>query len=168
MSNGTRATPEEGLAPQPIPEPDTEAPAPEELASSLIDIAERMTMVIARETELLAGGCGGDIAPLQEEKAALARSYAARSRQLKASRGKPASWPVLFGSRLRAAAGRLEAALADNAAALRHARSATDRILGIVFSAVREEQQKAAGYTRRRSPPVRPVGRLGIALDRSL
>ncbi len=69
---------------------------------------------------------------------------------------------------LRQQVGRLEIVTKDNEKALRIAEKATNRVIGVIAGAMREQHAAISGYDERRARPRRPSNILGMTCDRSL
>lgn len=146
--------------PAPAPAVKPAAPAP----AALIDIAQTLTALLERETNLVRNLQIGTIGPLQEEKLRLTRAFQSGLKALG-----PPETAFAGGLRLRwlEVGRRLSAAALDNERALRVGRVATERLIGAVVSAVKQSRKPVAGYTARRVAP-RQRSVAGIALDHRL
>lgn len=143
-------------------------PSAEALVRSISGLAARLSELMVRETALLNSGRAREIAALSVEKADLARAYAGRWAQLKANRSAVTALPSNLLDALRDQVGRLATIAAENEKALRIMHNATDRVLGIITRAVRQQYSAGMNYTSGKAQPRRPSGMLGVALDRSL
>lgn len=141
-----------------------------EWTRDMIAIIDGIIELLERETASLSQGRMAEIGPLQEQKATLT---VALQEQLQALRRDPALGEA--GDGLRQALREREAALGDallaNAAALRGAGNASQRLLALVTRAARERLGNP-GYTREGSAAAGPAaGRrdvLSVAVDRTL
>jgi hypothetical protein len=160
-------TPSSRGAPAPEAAP-TPPPSADQLVRSVGGLAARLSELMIKESALLAAGQPADIAALQQEKADLARAYVGRWAQLKADPAGLAALPANLRQALRIQIERLTLVASENEQALRLMQNATDRVLGIVARAVREQRASTAGYTRASTRPKRIPGTTGITLDRRL
>src|SRR6185437_4123702 len=115
------------------------SPPPDAVARALTGLAARLADLMTRETALLTAGRHAEIAVLLSQKRDLARAYTGRWAQLKRDAG-ARLLPAELLSALRLQVARLDAAAAANAAALRLMLEASNRVLGIIATAVREHQ----------------------------
>jgi hypothetical protein len=149
-----------------------DAPAPlpsaEALARALTGLATRLSELMNRETELVQSGRSGEIGVMQSEKRDLARAYSGRFAQLKSAEAAARTLPAELLHALRLQAGRLEIATRANEKALRIAEKATNRVIGVIAGAMREQRAAISGYDERRARPRRPSNILGMTCDRSL
>src|SRR6202041_145339 len=97
----------------------------------------------------------------------LTRAYAGRWAQLKADRSAVAALPATLLDALRLQVTRLAAVAAENEKALRITHNATDRVLGIIMKAIREQHSAGKTYSNRRTPSRRTPGLRGVALNRT-
>jgi len=132
-------------------------------ATELFAVAGDLTGLLERETRLVRTLQIAEIAPLQTDKARLVELLRKFLKQFEGGAKLPPSakqkWGVL-GQRLVTAA-------AENERALRIGRTATERLIGAVISAVRQSRRPHATY----SPKKRASSDLtvaGVALDRRL
>jgi hypothetical protein len=149
---------------QPVAAP----PSAEAVARSLIALAARLGELMIKETALLVSGRAREIAVLVQEKSELARAYAGRWGQLKAVRATVADLPPALREALRSQVTQLSVIAAENEKALRLLQHATDRVVGIVTRAIRQQHVAGVSYTKTKTWPGRAPGLLGVALDRSL
>jgi hypothetical protein len=133
------------------------------------DIAEFLGVVSAlvklldRESGLVRALKIADIAPLQAEKARLIQLVVKFLKQ--SDNG--AKLPPAARQSWLAAGQRLVTAAADNERVLRIGRTATERLIGAIVTAVKETRKPTSTYSPRRNgrrPP--PIN--GVALDRKL
>jgi len=61
---------------------------------------------------------------------------------------------------------KLTATAVENEKVLRRVHRATDRVLGIIARAIREQRTATTGYTKTNLPTRRGTGALGLTLDR--
>jgi hypothetical protein len=153
--------------------PPTDLPAPpplsaEALVRSISGLAARLCDIMVKETALLETGRANEIAALTLEKTDLTRAYAGRWAQLKADRSAVAALPATLLDALRLQVTRLAAVAAENEKALRITHNATDRVLGIIMKAIREQHSAGKTYSNRRTPSRRTPGLRGVALNRTL
>jgi hypothetical protein len=157
-----------------IPAPRTplpaNAPAETSSAETLVGLigglAARLSELMIKETALLQSGRTAHIAELQLAKAELARAYAGRWAQLKVVRAELAALAPDLAEALRQQLAKLTAVSVENEKALRRVQRATDRVLGIIARAIREQQTASTGYTKTNLPSRRVAGALGVTLDR--
>ncbi len=131
----------------------------------LIDAATELAELLTRETALVRAMRIGEIAPLQEAKRRLTRTFQEALRLL-AAPDAPAMAPSLRLQWLTAGR-RLAEAAAENERALRVGTVATERLIASIVAAFKERRPATAGYTPRRAAP-RDAAVAGIALDRRL
>jgi hypothetical protein len=143
-----------------------EPPSAETLIRSIGGLAARLSELMIKETALLKTGRTSDITELQLAKADLARAYAGRWAQLKAARGEIAGLAPNLAEALRQQLAKLTAVAIENEKALRSVQRATDRVLGIIARAIREQRTASTGYTKTNVPSRRVAGTLGVTLDR--
>jgi hypothetical protein len=151
----------------------TDLPAPpplsaEALVRSISGLAARLCDIMVKETALLETGRANEIAALTLEKTDLTRAYAGRWAQLKGDRSAVAALPPPLLEALRLQVTRLAVVAAENEKALRIIHSATDRVLGIIMKAIREQHSAGKTYSNRRVPSRRVAGLRGVALNRTL
>jgi len=155
-----------------LPAPRTPMPAQEEppsaeaLVRSIGGLAVRLSEVMTKETALLNAGRTPEIATLQPIKADLARAYAGRWAQLKATRAELAGLAPALAESLRQQVARMSEAAVENEKTLRRVVRAADRVLAIIAQTVREQRTASTGYTRDNLATRHIPGTLGFALDR--
>jgi hypothetical protein len=154
--------PAKSAPPMPVAPP----PSPEAIARSIAGLAARLSELMVKETALLVSGRTREVAALTQEKTDLARAYAGRWAQLKASKTLTIELPDQLRDALRVQVSRLMVVAEENEKALRLMQSATDRVLGIITKAIRQQHTAGMGYMRNKKPPSRTRGLLGVALDR--
>ena len=150
------------------PTPAAPPPSPEAIARSIAGLAARLSELMVKETAMLLSGRAGEVALLVPEKTDLARAYAGRWGQLKAARATLADLPPALREALRVQVMQLSVIAAENEKALRLMQHATDRVVGIVTRAIRQQHATGMSYTKAKTWPQRAPGLLGVALDRSL
>jgi hypothetical protein len=141
-------------------------PSAETLVRSIGGLAARLSELMIKETALLKVGRGSDVAALQLAKAELARAYSGRWVQLKAVRDEFAGLAPNLTEAFRQQLDKLTATAVENEKALRRVHRATDRVLGIIARAIREQRTATTGYTKTNLPTRRGTGALGLTLDR--
>jgi hypothetical protein len=129
--------------------------------AGLIDLSDRLTDLQGRETALLQAMRVREIAALQPEKVRLTRLYQ------KAITAPPRPLPESVKAELLATGQRLAAATVENERALRVSHTASERLIGAIVTAIKEQQPSITGYTPRMAAP-RHVGVSGVTLDRRL
>jgi hypothetical protein len=153
------------------PPPDTATqppPQPEALVRSITGLAARLCEIMITETALLESGRANEIAALTLEKNELSRAYAGRWAQLKAIKSAVATLPAPILDGLRQQVTRLAVIATENEKALRIIHNATDRLLGIIMKAIRDQHQAGKTYSNRRIPARRLPPLRGVALNRTL
>lgn len=135
--------------------------------AGLIDLSDRLTELLEQETGLLQAMRVREIGALQPEKVRLTRLYqkAIAALQRDDAPAQPLSEPLK--AQLQAAGQRLSAATVENERALRVSHTASERLIGAIVAAIKEQQPSTSGYTPRMAAP-RHAGVSGIALDRRL
>ena len=152
----------------PAERPAQQPPAPDALVRSISGLAARLCDIMIKETALLEAGRAGEIAALTLEKNELSRAYAGRWAQLKAAKSTVATLPAAVLDGLRQQVTRLSVVAAENERALRIIHNATDRLLGIIMKAIRDQHQAGKTYSNRRIPARRLPPLRGVALNRTL
>ena len=140
--------------------------SPETLARDAAGLAARLSELLIKETALLRGGRPADIVGLQAAKAELAGQFSAAFQQLRGTAAGLAALPALLRQTLRRQVEQLSLVAGENEKALRLMQNATDRVLGIIARAVREQRAAGAGYARDSKRPRRLPGTCGMNLDR--
>ena len=143
-------------------------PSAETLVRSISGLAARLCDIMIKETALLEAGRASEIAALTLEKTDLTRAYAGRWAQLKANRSAVAALPPTLLDALRQQVTRLAMVAAENERALRIIHNATDRVLGIIMKAIREQHSTGKNYSNHKIPSRRAAGLRGVALNRTL
>ncbi len=143
-------------------------PPPDALVRSISGLAARLCDIMIKETALLEAGRAGEIAALTLEKNELSRAYAGRWTQLKVSKSAVSALPAPILDGLRQQVTRLSVVAAENEKALRIIHNATDRVLGIIMKAIRDQHQAGKTYSNRRIPSRRLPPLRGVALNRTL
>jgi len=156
---------------QPRPQPATanaagDPPSAETLVRSIGGLAARLSELMIKETALLKVGRSSDVAALQLAKAELARAYSGHWLQLKAVRDEFAGLAPNLTEAFRQQLDKLTATAVENEKALRRVHRATDRVLGIIARAIREQRTASTGYTKTNLPARRVAGTRGLTLDR--
>jgi hypothetical protein len=150
------------------PTPAAPPPTPEAIARSIAGLAARLSELMVKETAMLLSGRAQEVAALVQEKTDLARAYAGRWGQLKAARATLADLPSALREALRIQVMQLSVVAAENEKALLLMQHATDRVVGIVTRAIRQQHAAGMSYTKTKTWPRHLPGLLGVALDRSL
>jgi hypothetical protein len=136
------------------------------ITAELVDIAEHLTRVLMRETELVRAMKVKEIGPLQDDKTRLSALYQKTFKSLtEASDGK--SLPTPLKERLAVSGERLSKAVAENELMLRVGKTATERLISTIIDAVKEQKKAALSYAPRRLPP-RHSFMTAAAVDRRL
>ncbi len=113
----------------------------------LIDLTERLTEVMATETEILNGMRPSDIEPLQVEKASLSAAYSDAVGAANSHASDIASARLDQRERLARATARLQDTMADNLRAITIARAFNERLVRALGEAVTESRHPATAYT---------------------
>lgn len=116
--------------------------------NDLIDLATRLSEIMALETSLLRQMKVSEIATLQTEKAALADAY---ERVIGEIRATPDPLRAIDPSRLaevRSTSERLDSAANDTAIALKTTAVANEQMFHAIAEAIRETQAETKTYTR--------------------
>ena len=136
------------------------------LCARLVDIARRLTDLLARETTLVRAMRINEIAPLQREKTELTAQYqTAFKAMVSLHDGK--SLPAAMKEQLAVSGQRLAAAVMDNELALRVGKVATERLIGSIVAAVKEKTKFGVSYAPQRAVP-RYTFMTAAAVDRRL
>ena len=113
----------------------------------LIDLTQRLTEVMIKETEILNGMRPSDIEPLQTEKAHLSAAYSDAVGAANSKASDIASARLDRRERLARATARLQDAMADNLRAITIARAFNERLVRALSEAVTEDRHPATAYT---------------------
>ena len=138
----------------PVPAPD-----PAEFLAVVLDL----TSLLERETALVRGLKIAEIAPLQGDKTRLTQLLRKALKQFENG----AKLPPAAKQKWLVSGQRLVAAATENERALRVGRTATERLIAAVVSAVRASRQPQATYAPKKRPS-RDLSVAGVALDRRL
>jgi hypothetical protein len=150
-------------APKPQAQPAAEIVA---MTNELADIAERLTRVLTRETELVRAMQVKEIGPLQSEKTGLTALYQKAFKGL-AAVNDGASLPASCKERLAVAGKALAAAVVDNELMLRVGKVATERLIGSIVNALKDLHKTSLSYAPKRIAP-RHGFMTAAAVDRRL
>lgn len=137
--------------------------------AEILDVAETLTALLNRESDLVRSMRIGEIAPLQTEKVELTRRY----QRLLQGLGGPAHDKIVLPPPIKSvlvdAGRRLADAAVTNQQALRIGQAATDRLIGSIVTAIKQQRPSTAGYTPRKVAP-RATSRsiAGVTVDRRL
>ena len=131
-------------------------------------LAERLAAVLDEESAMLASARTAAIVELQEKKERLAQGWAACCQALRAHPQAIAAAPAPLKIRLAQVSTRLAGAVERNERLLRAATAATDRVVGAIVGAVREQRNQSAGYARKGVMRQPVHGTAGITLNRAL
>lgn len=113
----------------------------------LIDLTERLTEVMIKETEILNGMRPSEIEQLQSEKASLTAAYSEAVGAANNSASEVASARLDLRERLARATARLQDAMADNLRAITIARAFNERLVRALGEVVTENRHPATAYT---------------------
>jgi hypothetical protein len=121
---------------------------PSDLVERILDVSERLTDIICRETSLLEQRQPLKIGELQDEKTRLANEYAMDIQAIGQNKHMIDRAPAEKIARLKAAMTRLDAALAANQSVLGATKSVSERILKSISDAVNQHRTPTLGYGR--------------------
>ncbi len=139
---------------------------PARITALLGDLAQRLTEVLGRETALVRAMRVKEIGPLQAQKIELTTQYQTMFKALTAAfDGK--SLPPAIKERLAIAGQRLSAAVIENELMLRVGKVATERLIGSIVNAVREQKKTITAYAPNNAAPRRTF-MTAAAVDRRL
>ena len=113
----------------------------------LIDLTERLTEVMAKETEILNGMRPSEIEPLQSEKVSLSAAYSDAVGAANSHASDIASARLDQRERLARTTARLQDTMADNLRAITIARAFNERLVRALGEAVTENRHPATAYT---------------------
>jgi hypothetical protein len=136
------------------------------ITAEMVDVAEALTRLLTQETELVRALRVKEIGALQGEKTRLTAAYQKAFKALtKANEGK--TLPPSFKETLASAGQRLAAAVAENEVTLRAGKVATERLIGSIVTAVRDQLKNTTAYSPQQAPP-RHGFMTAAAVDRRL
>lgn len=115
--------------------------------SDLIALAERLSSLLAQETELLAAARTTEIGALQGEKAKLARAFETQVAKLGRGSGALTQLEPSLKAALRRVMAKARDAIAENARRLRAARDANQKLINAIVKAVTDHNRKLDVYT---------------------
>ncbi len=137
------------------------------LTEELARLAEGLTALLTRETELVRAMRITEIGALQDDKTNLTALYQKTFKALIAAHnGQPFSLAVK--ERLAVSGDRLGAAVTDNELTLRVGRVATERLITTIVAAVKEQQKSVTAYTPQQAAGPRRTFMTSAALDRHM
>ncbi len=113
----------------------------------LIDLTERLTEVMAKETEILNGMRPAEIGSLQTEKATLSMAYSDAVGAANSNASDVATARLDLRERLARSTARLQDAMADNLRAITIARAFNERLVRALGDAAAEDRHPATAYT---------------------
>ena len=113
----------------------------------MIELTERLTEVMVRETEILTGMQPSEIASLQIEKASLSAAYSDAVSAANSKSSELSSARLDQRETLARATARLQNAMADNLRAITIARAFNERLVRALGEAVTEDRHPARAYT---------------------
>ena len=145
--------------------PSSEA-ALRDLAAELAQLAGSLTTLLAQETEFVRALRVKEIGPLQAEKTRLTAAYQSSFKALTGTYDAK-SLPPDIRDVLAAAGQRLAAAVIDNELALRVGKAATERLIGSIIDAVKEQRKSVTVYAPG-APAARHTFMTAAAVDRHL
>jgi hypothetical protein len=136
------------------------------MTARLVDLAGRLAEVLTRETGLVRAMRIKEIGPLQQEKTNLTAQYQTVFKALTSAHdGK--SLPEAIKEQLAVSGQHLATAVVDNELALRVGQVATERLIGSIIAAVKEQKKFGTSYAPRRATP-RHTFMTAAAVDRRL
>ncbi|MDZ4382348.1 MAG: hypothetical protein U0942_13510 [Parvibaculum sp.] len=142
---------------------------PIDLVDRLLDLTSGLTSIVRRETDLLRDRAQAEVAALQPEKIRLANDYAMDVMAVRGHRNLLDRAPSERVSRLKAAMGELDRALALNGEALMAAKSVSEGLIRMVANAMSERAAPALGYGPNAATAARraggPAGAGSLTLD---
>jgi flagellar biosynthesis/type III secretory pathway chaperone len=115
--------------------PDVPAPSTSSLVDALIRVTERLSLIVAEETDALKVPCFADIQRIGPEKSKLATNYDTMARALRKRPAEEIKADPATAQRLAQAVRRLDGAARENAEALRVQMMANRRILDLIATA---------------------------------
>lgn len=136
------------------------------LTAELAELALRLTDVLTRETELVRAMRVQEIAPLQAAKIELTTQYQAMFNALTKTQEK-AALPTAIKEKLALSGQRLAQAVMENELALRVGKVATERLIGSIVAAVKEQSKATTSYAPQRAT-ARHTFMTAAAVDRRL
>lgn len=113
----------------------------------LIALAERLSVLLEKESALLADARTREIAALQTDKIHIASGFEAQLARLNGDRKPLEDAEPGLRARLMRVMSRARKAIAENARALRAARDANQKLLNAIFRALSERERKLDVYT---------------------
>ncbi len=113
----------------------------------LIDLTERLTEVMAKETEILNGMRPSEIEALQTQKASLSAAYSDAVGAANSNASDVATARLDMRERLARSTVRLQDAMADTLRAITIARAFNERLVRALGEAVTENRHPATAYT---------------------
>jgi hypothetical protein len=138
--------------PNPMPASSSVAANLAGLTAELVEIAERLTKVLARETELIRAMRVKEIGPLQTDKTDLTSRYQKSFKALVAANdGK--SLPPAIKERLAVTGQHLAKAVTENELMLRVGKTATERLISSIVAAVKEQNKTTLSYAPQKAGP---------------
>ena len=136
-------------------------------ADELMRLADSLTALLARETGLVRAMRVKEIGPLQAEKARLTAAYQTAFTAFTGAHDAKAL-PAEIRDALAATGQRLAAAVIDNELALRVGKTATERLIGSIIDAVREQRKSVTVYAPGAASSPRHSFMTAAAVDRRL
>lgn len=141
---------------------------PPEVAK-ILEVAEGLIALLDHETMLVRTMRIQDIGPLQPEKVRLTALYQSLLKGLGGPGDEKLALPPAQKAMLVDVGKRLADAAVDNQRALKVGQAATDRLIGSIVTAIKQQRPSTAGYTTRKVAP-RGVSHsiAGVTVDRRL
>ena len=136
------------------------------LTTQLVDVAEKLSDLLGEETTFVRAMKIKEIGPLQPEKVRLTDLYKKFFKALTTANDGRAL-PTPYKERLASSGTRLAKAVIDNELALRVGKVATERLIGSIVTAVRNQKKATLSYAPQRRVPQRSF-MTAAAVDRRL
>ena len=114
----------------------------------LIDVASRLTALMARESDCLARFDVKAVAAMHEEKLALSKAYCLRVHDIKKDPSRLAAVTAAVRDELKSVLAKFDDAAKRNEMVLRSAKDANDRVLKAVVDAAHAQAPRVQGYGR--------------------
>jgi hypothetical protein len=147
-------------------------PVPPEMPNELVrivEVAEGLILLLNHESELVRTMRIEEIEPLQGEKVRLTTLYQSLLQGLGGPSNEQITLPPAQKAVLVDAGKRLADAAVDNQRALKVGQAATDRLIGSIVTAIKQQRPSTAGYTTRKIAPKAPARSIsGVTIDRRL
>jgi hypothetical protein len=141
------------------------AALPPEIAR-IVEVAEGLILLLDHETTLVRTMRIGEIAPLQAEKVRLTALYQGLLKGLGGPANEKVALPPPQKAVLVDVGKRLADAAVANQRALKVGQVATDRLIGSIVTAIKQQRPSTAGYNTRKVAPRSVANRIaGVTVD---